>query len=452
MQTNFQNIHVWEVLHSSFQSVEKYELSTDKNAENYFTQNPELFSPNRLLFLDGVMQSTSRGDEAYHESLVHPAMFAHALAPKRAAIIGGGEGATLREILKHKSIETCVMIEIDPDIIQASRQWLPRMNDCSDFGSGNCFDESRADLRVEDAFAWFTNNFNSDSEKLVESFDVIVMDALDPEDNVPFAIQLYQDYNFWRIMYDALTDDGTLVVQLGMSPRSYDYAEQFGRNKNRANLFATIESVGFQKLMIYQLIHSDFKYEWSFVVACKSGSCAKEWHRNEAEFNLRIRERILKTRSGSPALSYFDGATMQYFRRPTKAWEKVYCRRNPTPTECSLFHGISDLALSSLSFSQVAKENDDFFVVARKSLSKGQLIFNDNLDISLMSSPFHPGNFTTVKITQCGGLFKKLLPDAAELARVSPLDNRQHLFHNLDVLTQDILIGERILCSTSSPS
>ena len=65
---------------------------------------------------------------------------AHSHGPKRAAIIGGGEGATLREILKHQSVEVCVMIDIDPGIVQAARDWLPRMNDCSDYGTGSCFE------------------------------------------------------------------------------------------------------------------------------------------------------------------------------------------------------------------------------------------------------------------------------------------------------------------------
>ena len=60
---------------------------------SYESQNPELFKPNRIIFLDGVMQSTGLENEAYHEALVQPAMFAHE-NPQRVAIIGGGEGAT----------------------------------------------------------------------------------------------------------------------------------------------------------------------------------------------------------------------------------------------------------------------------------------------------------------------------------------------------------------------
>ena len=78
-------------------------------------------SPDKILFLDGVEQSSLHGEAAYHEALVHPAMLTHN-NPKRVAIIGGGEGATLREVLKHKSVEHVVMIDIDKELINLCRE------------------------------------------------------------------------------------------------------------------------------------------------------------------------------------------------------------------------------------------------------------------------------------------------------------------------------------------
>jgi spermidine synthase len=126
------------------------------------------------------MQSTVQGDEAYHEGLVHPGMLAH-VHPKRAAIIGGGEGATLREILRHDTIEHVKMIEIDAIMVSASREYLPSWNSCAGIAGStpNCFDEPRADVRLEDALAWFISHFGpgvAPSEE--EKFDVIIMDAL----------------------------------------------------------------------------------------------------------------------------------------------------------------------------------------------------------------------------------------------------------------------------------
>ncbi len=124
------------------------------------------------------MQSRRSGDAAYHEALVHPAMFAH-VNPKRVAIIGGGEGATLREVLKHKTVEKVVMIDIDEQMVALSREYLPEWSDCSmlegSSGSGNCFEDSRVELYCEDAFAWFIDRYG---ENAGEPFDVVIMDAL----------------------------------------------------------------------------------------------------------------------------------------------------------------------------------------------------------------------------------------------------------------------------------
>ena len=148
------------------------------NDDSYQAKHPELFMPDRIVFLDGVMQSRRSGDAAYHEALVHPAMFAHP-NPKRVAIIGGGEGATLREVLKHKTVEKVVMIDIDQGVVDVSREFLPDWSDCSMLqGSApNCFDDVRSELHCTDAFAWFIDRYGGE-EMLEEPFDVIIMDAL----------------------------------------------------------------------------------------------------------------------------------------------------------------------------------------------------------------------------------------------------------------------------------
>eukprot|EP00959_Pyramimonas_sp_CCMP1952_P316238 6619039-Pyramimonas_sp.AAC.2 len=65
------------------------------------------------------MQSAYKDERVYHESLVQPAMAAHA-CPKKVFIGGGGEGATLREVLRHKTVEECVMVDIDGEVVQVS--------------------------------------------------------------------------------------------------------------------------------------------------------------------------------------------------------------------------------------------------------------------------------------------------------------------------------------------
>jgi len=125
------------------------------------------------------MQSTSKGERAYHESLVHPAMFAHP-NPQRVAVIGGGEGATLREVLKHNTVKDAIMIEIDEEMVSVSRQHLPEWSDCSDLvGSAKwCGDDARAQVYYEDALAWFIDRYYDEKNITDELLDVIIMDAL----------------------------------------------------------------------------------------------------------------------------------------------------------------------------------------------------------------------------------------------------------------------------------
>ena len=127
------------------------------------------------------MQSRLKGLEAYHEALVHPGLLAHP-NPRRVAIIGGGEGATLREVLKHNTVEKCVMIEIDAKMVAASREHLPEWNTCAflEGGADCCFDDDRAEVLLQDGVKWFLDNFSGEEGDIDEStkFDVIIIDAL----------------------------------------------------------------------------------------------------------------------------------------------------------------------------------------------------------------------------------------------------------------------------------
>ena len=177
-QTDFQRVDIYDVLIPNFQTFEDYEKSL-RDDGSYQSTHPEFFQPDRIVFLDGVMQSRRSGDAAYHEALVHPAMFAHP-NPKRVAIIGGGEGATLREVLKHKTVEKVIMIDIDEQMVALSREYLPEWSDCSmlEGSSGSCFEDPRVELYCEDAFAWFIERYSDDDDSIGDPFDVIIMDVL----------------------------------------------------------------------------------------------------------------------------------------------------------------------------------------------------------------------------------------------------------------------------------
>lgn len=179
VQTEFQLIEIYDVINPRFRTFESYQRSLLKDG-SYESLHQELFVPDRVIYMDSIMQSRRYGEKEYHETLVHPAMFAHE-NPKRVAIIGGGEGATLREVLKHKTVQHVAMVEIDEVMVNMSRRYIPEWSSCHDMvgGTHSCFDDPRASVVFTDAIAWFKNKFGGDAVvPETQLFDVIIMDAL----------------------------------------------------------------------------------------------------------------------------------------------------------------------------------------------------------------------------------------------------------------------------------
>src|SRR5439155_1266726 len=94
----------------------------------------------KLLVLDGRIQSSQAEDFIYHEALVHPGMLACDHAPESGLVIGGGEGATLREILRYPSVRRGVMVDIDGEVVELCKKHLPEMHQ-------GIFEDPRADVR-----------------------------------------------------------------------------------------------------------------------------------------------------------------------------------------------------------------------------------------------------------------------------------------------------------------
>ena len=157
----------------------------------------------------------------------------------------------------------------------------------------------------------------------------------DPQDNIEFADALYKDEGFLTSLYSALADDGILVIQVGESPKLQDPAEHLSRHKNRAFLISHLEKLGFESIHSYSDGNLGFFGVWNFLVATKKRSSRKLFYRNEAEFKVAMRQRLIRTKSGLPTLKVFDGTTMARYQRPSKRVETVFCRRVPIPIECT---------------------------------------------------------------------------------------------------------------------
>eukprot|EP00586_Coscinodiscus_wailesii_P023450 CAMPEP_0172519528 /NCGR_PEP_ID=MMETSP1066-20121228/291468_1 /TAXON_ID=671091 /ORGANISM="Coscinodiscus wailesii, Strain CCMP2513" /LENGTH=824 /DNA_ID=CAMNT_0013302133 /DNA_START=159 /DNA_END=2630 /DNA_ORIENTATION=- len=299
-------------------------------------------SPERLLFLDGTLQSRSDNEREYHESLVHPAMFAHP-SPERVAIIGGGEGATLREVLKHNTVKEAKMIELDEMMVNIAKQYLPKMSNCSDIvdSADSCFDDPRSQLLLEDARPYFIDRYGP--SKVKESnglFDVVVVDALDPEEDNEVSTKLYTDGDFLNSLYAALSDEGVMVIQVGTAPNIHDPRADRGVYAKREKMFNMLENhPQTAAMLVYEEAHCGFLEPHSFLVVCKHVKCRDRWYAGSDAVDFQIYERIRNTKSKQPALVHFDGSTQYTYQYPPKAWETVYCRREPTPYECA-FRGL----------------------------------------------------------------------------------------------------------------
>jgi spermidine synthase len=151
----------------------------------------------KLLVLDKKIQSAEVDEFVYHEALVHPPMIAHP-KPEKVFIAGGGEGATLREILKHPSVKKAVMVDIDADVIKVCRELLPEYH-------AGAFEDKRSHIYNTDARKWL-----ADSK---DKFDIIIIDLTEPVEEGP-AYLLYTK-EFYEIVSDKLTSDGLISVQSG---------------------------------------------------------------------------------------------------------------------------------------------------------------------------------------------------------------------------------------------
>jgi len=151
----------------------------------------------RCLVLDGKIQSSEKDEFIYHETLVHPAMITHHY-PESVFIAGGGEGATAREVLRHPSVKRVVMVDIDKEVIDICRRFLPS------FHKGS-FDDSRLELHIADVKGYL--------DKCQEKFDVIILDLPEPIEEGPAS--MLHTREFYQLVADKLGPEGIISLQAG---------------------------------------------------------------------------------------------------------------------------------------------------------------------------------------------------------------------------------------------
>ncbi|MFG0327048.1 MAG: spermidine synthase [Phycisphaerales bacterium JB037] len=155
----------------------------------------------KALVLDGKWQSCTGDECLYHEPLVQPACYLHG-SPRTALILGGGEGATARELLRWKTIERVTMVDIDGEVVEACRQHLPEMHQ-------GAFDDPRMDLVIGDALQYVADP----ATKPEGGWDIIISDLSDPIAEGPSYPLFTREY--YQSLADILAPKGHLVVQSG---------------------------------------------------------------------------------------------------------------------------------------------------------------------------------------------------------------------------------------------
>ncbi len=145
----------------------------------------------RLLALDGAVQTTIQDEFVYHEMITHVPLFMLD-APRKVAVIGGGDGGSIREILKHSSVQEAHLIEIDARVVEAARRFFPELS--------GALDDPRAHVHIANGIDWVRE---------ARDFDVIIVDSTDP---VGAAAGLFQA-SFYQSIAAALNPHGILVAQ-----------------------------------------------------------------------------------------------------------------------------------------------------------------------------------------------------------------------------------------------
>jgi spermidine synthase len=225
--------------------------------------------------LDGKIQSSEADEFIYHEALVQPAMLTHP-HPETVFIAGGGEGATLREVLSHKTVKRVVMVDIDEEVVALCQKFLPNY-------SRGSFKDKRTELLHTDAREYLARSR--------ELFDIIIIDLPDPIEEGPAYLLYTQE--FYHLVRDRLTANGIISVQAGSAALT--------ELLNLASVNKTLKSV-FPIVCPYQTDVPCFGGPWGF---CLASLNLNPVQLSPSEVDKRISARSLMH------LKFYDGLTHQ---------------------------------------------------------------------------------------------------------------------------------------------
>ncbi|MEW6586746.1 MAG: polyamine aminopropyltransferase [Nitrospirota bacterium] len=228
----------------------------------------------RMVILDEKIQSAEADEFVYHEALVHPAMMSHP-CPERVLLLGGGEGATLREVLRHPSVLKVVMVDVDEEFVRFCRRYLTSWHQGS-------FDSSKVEFVFGDALRYV--------RETKRTFDVIIGDISDPVEEGP-GRRLYTREFYVRI-WNRLKRDGIFATH---ATEIFYTADKTLSTK----IFSILKKI-FPNVSFYYEYIPSFGCLWSYIV-CSS-------RHDPGKMGNRVLEKRLQER-GLGRLSYYDAET-----------------------------------------------------------------------------------------------------------------------------------------------
>ena len=245
------------------------------NGETEFQSVQVIDTPGfgKCLILDGKIQCSEYDEFIYHEALVHPAMLTHP-EPKAVFIAGGGEGATLREVLAHDTVEKAVMVDIDKEVVDICKEVLP-------FLSKGAFDDGRVELIHTDALKYL--------DETQEKFDVVIIDLTEPLEEGPSYLLYTRE--FYKDLKKKLKPQGLIALQSGSTSMVISLGFSAVANTLRT---------AFSIVAPYQTEIPSFVGTWGFDVASQQ---LDPRELSAEEIDARISNRINKT------LRFYDGNT-----------------------------------------------------------------------------------------------------------------------------------------------
>ncbi|MEW6675963.1 MAG: polyamine aminopropyltransferase [Nitrospirota bacterium] len=228
----------------------------------------------RIVILDNKIQSAESDEFIYHEALVHPAMITHP-EPKNILILGGGEGATLREVLRHPVVKEVIMVDIDEEFVNICKNYLEKWHRGS-------FNDKRVKLIFADAQEYI--------KETRSKFDIIIADISDPVEKGP--AKLLYTKEFYSSIKKALAPEGIFVTHATEVYYNFDKSVFIKIFRILTEIFSIAE-------FYYEYVPS-FSSLWAFIVGSLKYSPKKI---SSTTVSNRLKKRRLKD------LLYYDEET-----------------------------------------------------------------------------------------------------------------------------------------------